>query len=125
MRKAFSLIGGVALLTTVILAVSACGEEESTSTSTSGSAPTTAEKSSVINISGNKFDPAELTVDIGTTVTWSNGDSTTHTVMAPSGAFNSGDFKSGQNFGYTFNEPGTYEYGCTIHPDMKGTVIVK
>jgi len=124
-RKAFILIAGIAMLAAIALVVSACGEEKITTSSTSGSAPTTAEKSSVINISGNKFNPAELTVDVGTTVTWSNGDSATHTVTAPSGAFNSGDMKSGQNFGYTFNEPGTYEYGCTIHPSMKGTVIVK
>lgn len=125
MRIVFILIAGIALLGAFALAVSACGDETSTSTGTSGSASTTAEKSSVVSMSGNKFDPAELTVDQGTTVTWSNTDSTTHTVTAPSGAFNSGDLSPGRNFGYTFNEPGTYEYGCTIHPDMKGTVIVK
>ncbi|MBI5871078.1 MAG: cupredoxin family copper-binding protein [Actinobacteria bacterium] len=106
------------------MAVSACGEETSTS-SNNGAISTAAEKSSVISISGSRFDPAELTVDVGTTVTWSNNDSTTHTVTAPSGAFNSGDLKPGQNFGYTFNEAGTYEYGCTIHPSMKGSVTVK
>lgn len=125
MRKAFLIIAGITMLAAFALAVSACGEETSTSTGISGAVSTAAKKSSVISISGNKFDPAELTVDVGTTVTWSNNDSTTHTVTAPSGAFNSGDLKPGQNFGYTFNEAGTYEYGCTIHTAMKGTVTVK
>lgn len=130
MRKVLSLIGGIILLAVFTLAISACGEEKSTTdgtastTSASGSTSTSA-NSSVVNISGSAFDPAELTVAVGTTVTWSNNDSLTHTVTASGGAFNSGDMKRGQNFGYTFNEPGTFEYGCTIHPAMQGTVIVK
>lgn len=125
MRKAFLFIAGITMLAVLSMAVSACGEETSTSTSSNGSTSNAAEKSSVISISGNKFNPAELTVDVGTTVTWSNSDSTTHTVTASGGAFSSGNLKSGQNFGYTFNEPGTFDYGCTIHPDMKGKVVVK
>lgn len=124
MRKIFILIAGLALIAAAALSVSACGEETSTSTTTSPSS-TAVEKSSVVNMSGSKFDPAEVTVDVGTTVTWSNNDSVTHTVTASGGAFSSGDLKPGQNFGYTFNEPGTFDYACTIHPTMTGTIVVK
>ena len=131
MKKVSSLIGGIILLAVLAMAISACGEETSTNggatgtTSAGGSTSTTATKSSVVNISNSAFDPAELNVAVGTTVTWSNNDSLTHTVTASGGEFNSGDMKRGQNFGYTFNEPGSFEYGCTIHPAMQGTVIVK
>jgi len=121
-RKALLLIAGLAMLASLALAISACGDDKTTTTSAT---PSPTEKSQVIDISGNKFNPAEVTVDVGTTVTWSNNDSVTHTVKGANGAINSGDLASGQNFGYTFNEPGTFEYACTIHPDMKGTVTVK
>ncbi|MDO8737031.1 MAG: cupredoxin domain-containing protein [Thermoleophilia bacterium] len=123
MRKTFILIAGIAILAAFALVISACGDDKTTTTSGATTSP--AEKSQVIDISANKFDPAEVTVDVGTTVTWSNNDSVTHTVTGGSGAINSGDLQSGQNFGYTFNEAGTFDYACTIHPDMKGTVIVK
>jgi plastocyanin len=122
-KKAFILIAGIAILVAFAMAVSACGDEKTTTTSSASTTPV--EKSSIVNISGNKFDPAELAVDVGTTVTWSNNDSVTHTITGANGIFNSGDLKSGQNFGYTFNEPGTFDYTCTIHPGMKGTVTVK
>jgi len=74
------------------------------------------------------FSPAVITVIIGTnnTVTWTNQDSTTHTVTATDNSFNSGDIKAGASWTYTFTTPGNYTYYCIYHSAwMKGTVIVK
>jgi plastocyanin len=73
------------------------------------------------------FDPAEITVDNGTTVVWINKDSVPHTVVGDN--FNSGTLESGQSFSHTFdlaqNAIGeVYQYSCSLHPQMKGTVIV-
>lgn len=79
------------------------------------------------------FYPEDLTVAAGTTVTWRNDDAVVHTVTSGSsngtigeadGLFDSGLFAGGETFAYTFTEPGTYEYFCTPHPWMHGTVTV-
>jgi plastocyanin len=76
------------------------------------------------------FQPSQITVAVGTTVTWVNEDSVTHTVESgtrdnPTGLFNSGDVAGGASFSYTFDQPGTYDYFCRIHPGMNGQVIVQ
>ncbi len=70
------------------------------------------------------FRPDSLTVPAGTTVTWINRDLVRHTVTSTEGLFDSGRLGSGESFTYTFEEPGTYDYYCTIHPTMLGTIIV-
>ncbi len=77
------------------------------------------------------FRPAELEVTVGTTVEWINQEeSASHTVTSgtpdhPSGVFDSGRLRPGDSFRFTFNQPGTYEYFCSIHPRMRGRIIVK
>jgi len=81
------------------------------------------------------FSPQNVTVVIGVnnTVMWTNNDTnnggTDHTVTSssvPSGAaaFDSGIMKEGATFTQTFMTPGTYEYHCSIHSWMKGSVVV-
>ncbi len=70
------------------------------------------------------FRPSSLTVEEGTTVTWINRDVVRHTVTSTSGLFDSGRIAYEGRFNYTFNEPGTYDYHCTIHPIMRGTIVV-
>ena len=83
------------------------------------------------------FEPSQLIIEPGTTVQWVNEGTTQHTVFAtnPAGAFLSGTLNPGESFIYTFPQrfpspspdstakPGTYEYLCKIHPEMKGSVI--
>jgi plastocyanin len=78
-----------------------------------------------INISEFKFDPATITVPIGTSVTWTNQDSADHTVVADDGSWKSESLAKGATFSYTFTNAGTFTYICSIHPTMKGTIIVK
>jgi plastocyanin len=82
------------------------------------------EKPNTVLIKGFAFDPATLTVTKGTTVTWMNKDSTAHTVVATGKAFSSETLNNGQSYTHTFNETGTFEYKCGIHPSMSGKVIV-
>lgn len=77
------------------------------------------------------FTPDVLNVKAGTTVTFVNTDGTTHTVTSVTpgtanadGTFDSGFIKPGKTFTYTFNTPGTYDYACMIHSQMRGTVVV-
>ena len=79
------------------------------------------------------FSPRELTVPVGTTVRWVNGDAMLHsvtsgesdgTVGTPDGRFDSGFLEPGDAFTFTFTEPGTYRYFCLPHPFMTGTITV-
>jgi plastocyanin len=71
------------------------------------------------------FKPSRLTVENGTTVTWINNDAVDHTIVEDNELFSSGTLMNGQNFSYTFTTSGTYNYFCSIHPDMRGKIIVQ
>jgi plastocyanin len=75
-----------------------------------------------VSISNFAFNPATVTISTGDTVRWTNQDSATHTVKGSS--FESGQLAQGDTYEFTFTEPGTYDYTCSIHPSMKGTVTV-
>jgi plastocyanin len=77
-----------------------------------------------VNISGFAFSPAELTIKIGTTVTWTNQDSVVHNVLATDNSWGSPDMNQGDTFSHTFDKAGTYTYRCSFHPGMKGTITV-
>lgn len=70
------------------------------------------------------FEPGDVEIAAGETVTWTNEDSATHTVESDDGTLDSGDLAQGDTYEMTFDEPGTYEYVCGIHPNMEGTVTV-
>lgn len=76
------------------------------------------------------FLPYEKTVAIGATVTWNNDDTAAHTVTSgspsdgPDGLFDSSIFMAGSTFEFTFNEAGSYDYFCMVHPWMIGFVDV-
>ncbi|HEY2765974.1 MAG TPA: cupredoxin family copper-binding protein [Pseudonocardiaceae bacterium] len=77
-----------------------------------------------VTISNFAFDPADLTVHAGDTVTWVNEDEAPHditTTNAPA-AIESGTLMKGQSYRYTFSAPGSYSYKCSLHPDMVATV---
>lgn len=77
----------------------------------------------------SSFQPAEITVGAGTTVTWRNDSGVEHTVTSgarndPTGLFDE-RVPAGGSFSFEFDEPGTYEYFCRIHPGMDAVVIVE
>jgi plastocyanin len=71
-----------------------------------------------VEIKGFAFHPNAITVPAGTTVTWKNDDSVSHTVTSTNGEFGSDVLRQGQDFSHTFMNPGTYDYRCAIHPYM-------
>jgi plastocyanin len=71
------------------------------------------------------FSPATLNIQVGTMVSWTNNDSTTHTVTSDNGIFDSGNLAPNATFSYTFNTAGTFAYHCAIHTSMTGKVVVK
>jgi plastocyanin len=78
------------------------------------------------------YRPSPVTVTIGTVVTWTNNDNTGHTVTegspsgnTPTNGFDSGILAPGKTFTHTFDESGTVQYYCTLHPTMSGEIIVK
>jgi plastocyanin len=81
--------------------------------------------SSSVHIDNFAFTPAEITITPGTTLTWVNGDDIPHTVVASNKAFSSKVLDTDQQFSFTFTDAGTFEYFCSLHPHMKGKVIVK
>ena len=71
------------------------------------------------------FSPASLTVPLGTTVTWTNLDSTAHTATSDTSAWtDSGLIQPNHAFSHTFTKAGTFVYHCFIHPFMAGKIIV-
>lgn len=78
------------------------------------------------------YNPNSITVRVGTTVNWTNNETSAiqHTVTSgapnsPSGAFDSGNLNPGQSFQFTFKTPGTFTYFCRVHgAAMTGTVVV-
>lgn len=74
-----------------------------------------------VTINGFAFNPENVNIVAGDTVVWTNDDGVAHNVSG--GSFSSGNFVTG-TFTHTFTTPGTYEYFCTLHGSMRGSVIV-
>jgi len=76
------------------------------------------------------FIPSPVTVDIGASVTWENNDTAAHTATGgsategPSGVFDSSLIMAGSSFSHTFEDAGTFDYFCMVHPWMVGSVMV-
>ena len=77
-----------------------------------------------IDIKEFMYSPKELTVAVGTKVTWVNDDQVPHTVVEVNKVFRSGALDTDDSFSYTFLIPGTFEYFCILHPQMIGNVRV-
>ncbi|HZT13144.1 MAG TPA: cupredoxin family copper-binding protein [Candidatus Baltobacteraceae bacterium] len=82
-------------------------------------------QSHVVTISDFAYKPEKLTVAVGDTVRFENKDDVGHTVTAKDGSFDSQNIDTGKSWTYTFSTAGTYEYFCTVHPSMKGSVTAQ
>ena len=131
MKRALIGLSLVALL-------GACGGGDTASTAPEADAPP------AVTIEAIAFDPAEITVDIGDEVTWTNRDAEVkHTVTSgkpgdkgvpglgeeksdrPDGVFDGTLLTDGDTFAHTFDEAGRYSYFCRVHPVMTATVVVR
>ncbi|WP_039795712.1 cupredoxin domain-containing protein [Nocardia araoensis] len=130
------VVTGVALACALLL--SGCGGDESGPAATTTRKPagptSTAQQTgdrepaaATVVVHDMKFSPAEVTVEVGDTVTWKFDDKVPHTVQGigdKAMGINSPIFDKG-SWSYTFTTPGTYRYLCSLHPDMRGSVTVK
>jgi plastocyanin len=133
MRKI--LIGAAA---TAALAVAGCGSDDnggggggggygSAAPKTTSAAQAPAKDAVEVTISNFKFAPPNVTVTKGGTVSWTNKDSAAHTATLAqgAGAFDTGTLNQGDSKKLTFSKPGSYDYICSFHPFMKGTLVVQ
>lgn len=70
------------------------------------------------------YEPNPIRVKVGQSVTWTNRDADPHDATATNGMFASGPIAAGASYTWVPTRPGTYQYFCTIHPEMHGVVIV-
>ena len=145
----------VAMLAGLAIALAACGGAETDTPSASASAPTSSPSATVaqtesaaptvsatptddasseaeVVLGDMSFSPGELTVAAGTTVTFSNPSSFPHTVTHGTGgrpaddaAFDEAISSDGGTVEITFDEPGTYDITCKLHPSMQMRVVVE
>ena len=78
-----------------------------------------------VKIDNFTFAPQRVTVKAGTTVTWINEDDIPHTVASSTKLFKSKALDTDDKFSFTFSTPGTYDYFCSLHPHMTGTILVE
>lgn len=78
-----------------------------------------------IRIKNFAFDPASITVNAGSTVRWVNQDSVPHKLQFTDRSFSTQILGASQSESHKFDQPGVYDYICSIHPQMQGTVIVE
>jgi len=78
-----------------------------------------------VTIDNFTFNPQRLTVSAGSTVTWTNKDDIPHAIASSSAQLRSQALDTDDNYSFTFTVPGTYQYFCSLHPHMTGTIVVE
>ena len=83
-----------------------------------------ASSTGAVSISQMRFNPPRITVKKGASVTWTQAESMPHTVTASDGSFGSERLSAGDAFTRTFDQAGRYLYYCSLHPSMRGEIVV-
>lgn len=125
-------------LAAAALLFAACGDDDDTATGDTDSSATAPAESGddggagsgdtvdAVTIVDFDYDPKEAVVAAGSDITFTNEDDTAHTATANDGSFNTKSIAGGESGTATApDEPGTYEYICSFHPFMKGTLVVE
>ncbi len=129
---AASAVVGVSLA----LTLGACSKKDETATSsekstttTAGSTGTAVNQGPTVEISEFRFEPTPAQVKVGQTITWKNDGAAKHTITHDvpdeQRKFKSDPLAPGDQYVFTFSEPGTYDYICSVHPErMRGSITV-
>lgn len=104
----------------LLLALGACSGDDADAASTTAQA----EAEATITIADFAFTGA-TSVGVGESVTVTNEDSVSHTWTAVEGEFDSGNLAEGDSFDHTFEEAGEFDFFCSIHPNMTGSITVE
>ncbi len=130
--------------TASILLFSACGSDDTSSSDTSPAETATADSvaetstddtasdapaggGALVGIKDSRYDPTDISIAAGESVTFTNNDGYDHTVTSKDDSpieYNSDTFGEGETFEQTYDEAGSYSFFCKIHPTMRGTVTV-
>jgi len=119
MRKAAGTLALVAVLFAAFV-IPASARDRGDRPDANG-ARTTVERVRIVDFA---FRPRVLDVSRGTRVRWTNTGSVSHTTTSNGGIWDSGSISPGGTFSRVFRTAGTFRYHCTIHPDMKGKIVV-
>jgi len=111
------------LLRQLVLTVAALGLKAGEARAKSGRSDSA--KAHKVTIENLRYEPSSLTVERNSRVVWTNEDLFPHTVTDTHQAFDSKEIASHGSWSYIARTPGTYSYGCTLHPTMKATLIVR
>lgn len=116
------IIIGIVVVVLVVVGFYVYKQSYKSSSQSSGNSSTVA--TNTVTVSNFSFDPPSITVKANSEITFSNADSVGHTVTADNGKFDK-ELAAGKTATITIPEPGTYPYHCSVHPSMKGTIIVQ
>jgi|1185.fasta_scaffold864608_1 plastocyanin len=121
----------IAAVCAAALFLGACGgssgSDDSTQadSATMGSTQSSGSVGDAVSIKDFAYAPPSLTINKGTTVSFTNNDTTEHTATASGGGFDTGSIAAGKTKSVTLDSSGTFAYVCTFHPFMHGTITVK
>jgi plastocyanin len=115
---------GLAIAAAMILHADVVRAEDAKPTDAKTTEAKATEAGPEVHIDNFTFESAQLTVKVGTTVTWTNRDDIPHTVVS-AGKFRSKTMDTEGTFSFTFTAPGEYKYFCSLHPHMTGMVKVE
>jgi plastocyanin len=129
MRRKASLVSAMLVLLAALAPIAATGRRSHASagqlTNSENPAPTVV----TVEIRELKFQPATVTLHEGETVEWKNDDIVPHTATADGDGekpiFDSGNIQTGATWRHVAPQKGTYNYICTLHPNMHGKLIVE
>ena len=119
-------IAAISLIALSLILVTGCGTQTKNTNQAATpklELPAESVTNNTVTILNFAFSPSTLTINKGETVTWVNEDSAPHAIKFET--FNSETFSKGKTYSKTFDEVGSFNYYCSIHPSMVGTIIVK
>jgi amicyanin len=131
MKAIYALL--VLMLLCLIIPLSACSQYGPSKVTQPSSGPDTPQSPSQdipqsntnVDIKNFAFKPSEIKIKKGSTIIWTNKDSAQHIIISDSGSeINSPSLSKDQTYAHTFNNIGSFDYHCSIHPSMKAKVIV-
>jgi plastocyanin len=127
--KMFSRVSIMLTLFSFLLLSNSCskssGYTSPSNTPVTPNTPGVTQGANDIWIQSMTFGPSSKTVTVGTTITWTNMDSVGHNVVSTTNAFQSTTLGQGASYSFTFTTAGVYNYFCSIHPAMTGTITVQ
>jgi plastocyanin len=121
----------IAFITVILIISNSCSKSSMDNmygTGSGGGTKGTGPGANEVWIQSYAFNPTTITVDVGTTITWTNKDGVAHTITPDAGVsevFGSGTINPSGTFSHMFSTAGSFTYHCSIHPAMTATVIVK